>query len=171
MGSTKWTYHKDWSFASNHFIFLKILFQFRTSCNDLIWYSNYSNVHAQKYEGSPREQSFESFENFSGDLRVLESECFERSRVFFSLCVSLSGCDLSLTIFSKEFQDLNTLQSFISFVHRIPHSEWDLTDSLAFPFNLSLFFTLRSLLRISPYSLSYFGETYHITFNDKSSIS
>ena len=28
-GSTKWTYHKDWSFASNYFIFSKILFQFK----------------------------------------------------------------------------------------------------------------------------------------------
>ena len=27
MGSTKWTYHKGRSFASNYFIFLKILFQ------------------------------------------------------------------------------------------------------------------------------------------------
>ena len=30
--STKWVYHKEWSFAINHFIFLKILFQ----CNDLL---------------------------------------------------------------------------------------------------------------------------------------
>ena len=29
MVSTKWTYHKEWSFASNHFIFLIILFQFK----------------------------------------------------------------------------------------------------------------------------------------------
>ena len=29
MGSTKWTYHKERSFASNYFIFLKILFQFK----------------------------------------------------------------------------------------------------------------------------------------------
>ena len=29
MGSTKWTYHKEQSFASNHFPFSKILFQFR----------------------------------------------------------------------------------------------------------------------------------------------
>ena len=29
MGSTKWTYHKELSFASNYFIFLKILFQFK----------------------------------------------------------------------------------------------------------------------------------------------
>ena len=29
MGSTKLTYHKEWSFASNHFSFSKILFQFR----------------------------------------------------------------------------------------------------------------------------------------------
>ena len=26
---TKWTYHKEWSFASNYFIFLKFLFQFK----------------------------------------------------------------------------------------------------------------------------------------------
>ena len=29
MGGIKLTYHKEWSFASNHFPFLKILFQFR----------------------------------------------------------------------------------------------------------------------------------------------
>ena len=29
MVSTKWTYRKEWSFASNYFIFLKILFQFK----------------------------------------------------------------------------------------------------------------------------------------------
>ena len=27
VGSTKWTYHKQWSFASNYFIFWKMLFQ------------------------------------------------------------------------------------------------------------------------------------------------
>ena len=27
--TTKWTYHKGWSFASNYFIFLKTLFQFK----------------------------------------------------------------------------------------------------------------------------------------------
>ena len=29
MVTTKWTCHKEWSFASNYFIFLKILFQFK----------------------------------------------------------------------------------------------------------------------------------------------
>ena len=28
MASTKWTYHKEWSFANNFFIFLENLFQF-----------------------------------------------------------------------------------------------------------------------------------------------
>ena len=28
MATTKWTYHKEWSFASNYFIFLEKLFQF-----------------------------------------------------------------------------------------------------------------------------------------------
>ena len=28
MATTKWTYHKDWSFASNYFIFLENLCQF-----------------------------------------------------------------------------------------------------------------------------------------------
>ena len=30
MVTTKWTYHKERSFASNYFIFLKILFQFKS---------------------------------------------------------------------------------------------------------------------------------------------
>ena len=29
MASTKWTYHKERSFASNYFLFLKILLQFK----------------------------------------------------------------------------------------------------------------------------------------------
>ena len=29
MMSTKWTYHKEWSFTSNYFIYLKILLQFK----------------------------------------------------------------------------------------------------------------------------------------------
>ena len=28
MATTKWTYHKEWSFASNYFIFLENMFQF-----------------------------------------------------------------------------------------------------------------------------------------------
>ena len=28
MASTKWTFHKDWTFASNYFVFLENLFQF-----------------------------------------------------------------------------------------------------------------------------------------------
>ena len=28
MLTTKWAYHREWSFASNYFIFLKVLFQF-----------------------------------------------------------------------------------------------------------------------------------------------
>ena len=29
MTTTKWTYHKEWRFASNYFIFLENLFQFK----------------------------------------------------------------------------------------------------------------------------------------------
>ena len=29
MATTKWTYHKEWSFASNYFIFLENFFQFQ----------------------------------------------------------------------------------------------------------------------------------------------
>ena len=28
MATTKWTYHKEWCFASNYFVFLENLFQF-----------------------------------------------------------------------------------------------------------------------------------------------
>ena len=44
MVSTKWTYHKEQSLASNYFIFLKILFQFKTSYKVLIWCTNNPNV-------------------------------------------------------------------------------------------------------------------------------
>ena len=33
MESTKWTYQKEWSFASNYFIFLENLFQFQSLLN------------------------------------------------------------------------------------------------------------------------------------------
>ena len=49
MGTTKWTYHKERSFASNCFIFLKILFQLRTSYNDLIWSANNPNTHIRTF--------------------------------------------------------------------------------------------------------------------------
>ena len=33
MVTTKWTYHKEWSFASNYFIFLENVFQFQNLLN------------------------------------------------------------------------------------------------------------------------------------------
>ena len=51
MVSTKWTYQKERNFASNYFIFLKILLQFlfqfyfRASYKELIWCINYLNLH------------------------------------------------------------------------------------------------------------------------------
>ena len=45
MVSTKWTYHKERSFASNHFIFWKFCFSLRTPYKELIWYTNNPNVH------------------------------------------------------------------------------------------------------------------------------
>ena len=38
--TTKWTYHKKWSFDSNYLIFWKICFSFRTSQKELIWCTN-----------------------------------------------------------------------------------------------------------------------------------
>ena len=45
MVTTKWTYHKEWSFASNYLFFWKICSSFRTSWKELIWCTNDSNVH------------------------------------------------------------------------------------------------------------------------------
>ena len=36
MGGTKWTYHRERSFASNYFIFSKFYFSLRTSYKELI---------------------------------------------------------------------------------------------------------------------------------------
>ena len=36
MATTKLTYHKEWSFASNYFIFFENLYTFRTSYKELI---------------------------------------------------------------------------------------------------------------------------------------
>ena len=43
--STKWTYHKERSFASSYFIFSKILFQFKASYKELIWCTNDPTAH------------------------------------------------------------------------------------------------------------------------------
>ena len=45
MVTTKWTYHKERSFASNYFIFWKFCFSLRTSYKEFIWCTNDPNVH------------------------------------------------------------------------------------------------------------------------------
>ena len=45
MVSTKWTYHKERSFASNYFIFWRFCFSLRTSYKELIWCTNNANAH------------------------------------------------------------------------------------------------------------------------------
>ena len=45
MATTKWAYHKEWSFASNCLFFWKICFSFRISWKELIWYINDPDVH------------------------------------------------------------------------------------------------------------------------------
>ena len=43
--TTKSTYRKERSFASNYFVFLKILFHFKKSCKELICCTNNPNTH------------------------------------------------------------------------------------------------------------------------------
>ena len=43
--STKWTYHKERSFASNHFIFLNFFSSLRTSFKELNWCTNDPDTH------------------------------------------------------------------------------------------------------------------------------
>ena len=54
MGSTKWTYLKERSFASNYFIlfYKKFCFSLRTSYKKLILCANYSNVHIHTFQKS-----------------------------------------------------------------------------------------------------------------------
>ena len=52
MVSTKWTYHKGRSFASNYLIFLKILFPFKIELfpyNEFIWCTNEPNAHIRTF--------------------------------------------------------------------------------------------------------------------------
>ena len=49
-GSTKWTYHKKQSFASNYFSFLKNYFSLRTSFKELIW-SKHPSLHIPTFRG------------------------------------------------------------------------------------------------------------------------
>ena len=45
MVTTKWTYHKERSFACNYFIFWKFSFSLRTFYKELIWCTNNPNAH------------------------------------------------------------------------------------------------------------------------------
>ena len=47
--STKSTYHKVRTFASNYFIFWKFSFNLRTSYKELIWCTNYPNIHIHTF--------------------------------------------------------------------------------------------------------------------------
>ena len=47
--STKWIHHKERSFTSNYFIFLKILFQLKTSYKELILCIIDPNVHISTF--------------------------------------------------------------------------------------------------------------------------
>ena len=47
--STKRTYHKERSVASNNFIFLKIFFQFKNLLQKLIWYTNDANANTRTF--------------------------------------------------------------------------------------------------------------------------
>ena len=48
--STKWTDHKERSFASNYFTFMKFCFSLRTSYKELILYANDPNAHIRTFE-------------------------------------------------------------------------------------------------------------------------
>ena len=60
MTSTKWTYHNEWSFARNYFIFLKIVFKFKNLLKrvDLMYqrsrypYSYFSEAPGVSFEGA-----------------------------------------------------------------------------------------------------------------------
>ena len=49
MVTTKWTYHKERSFASNCFIFWKFCFSLRTSYKELIRCTNNPNAHVRTF--------------------------------------------------------------------------------------------------------------------------
>ena len=49
VGSTKWTCNKERNFVSNYFIFSKLCFSLRTFYKELIWCTNYPNVHIHTF--------------------------------------------------------------------------------------------------------------------------
>ena len=49
MAISRWTYHKERSFASNYFIFQKFCSSLRTLYNELIWCTNHVNIHIQTF--------------------------------------------------------------------------------------------------------------------------
>ena len=44
MATAKWTYHREWSFASKYLIFLENCSSLRTSHKELIWCTNDPNI-------------------------------------------------------------------------------------------------------------------------------
>ena len=46
---TKWTYHREWSFASTYLFYWKFCFSLRTSYIELIWCTNYPNVNIHNF--------------------------------------------------------------------------------------------------------------------------
>ena len=54
MGNTKWTYHKEWAFATDYIISLKILFEYKNLSeivDSMYRYqcSNYPNIHSHTF--------------------------------------------------------------------------------------------------------------------------
>ena len=49
MGSIKWTYHKEQGFATNYCIFWKFYFIARTPFKELIYCTNYPNIHISTF--------------------------------------------------------------------------------------------------------------------------
>ena len=82
MRTTKLTYHKEWSFISNCFIFWKICFSFRTSWNELIWCTNDPNVHIRIFIFRKRWSLILGC-LFSVSILKDSSDCFWQSNLFF----------------------------------------------------------------------------------------
>ena len=66
MRSTKWTYLKWRSFGTNYFLLLKICFNIRTCYEELIWCSNYPNIHIHAFC-----KSWSSFRGISFSVSIL----------------------------------------------------------------------------------------------------
>ena len=86
MVTTKWAYRKEWSFATNYFIFWKFCFSLRTSYKDLVWFTNNPNTHIRTF---CKRWSFTW--RYFFPVSILKKKCSENMQQFYRRAPTRQG--------------------------------------------------------------------------------